>query len=104
MPLRAAESPGGRTASREQLSPSRFACMRISAKLITVLYALSATAGFGAEMGEYKVKALFLYNIAQFIQWPDDSFKDRQFAHPSSLHLWNPTPLTTYWSAPWTKK
>jgi hypothetical protein len=50
--------------------------MNISPKLITFLCALSVSAAYGAEMGEYKVKALFLYNIAQFIQWPEDTFKD----------------------------
>ena len=50
--------------------------MRTSSRLIASLYLLSTLAGHGEEMNEYKVKALFLYNIAQFIQWPPDTFKD----------------------------
>jgi len=30
----------------------------------------------GSEMEEYRVKALFLYNFTQFIEWPLESFKD----------------------------
>jgi hypothetical protein len=50
--------------------------MSISPKLIALLVVLSALTVDGAEMGEYKVKALFLYNFAQFIQWPNETFKD----------------------------
>ena len=28
------------------------------------------------EMDEYRVKALFLYNFTQFIEWPQEAFKD----------------------------
>lgn len=51
--------------------------MRVHLKLAPlILHALSAFALGGTEMDEYKVKALFLYNIAQFIHWPAESFKD----------------------------
>ena len=33
-------------------------------------------APFGSEMEEYRVKALFLYNFTQFIEWPVEAFKD----------------------------
>jgi hypothetical protein len=29
-----------------------------------------------SEMEEYRVKALFLYNFTQFIEWPGEAFKD----------------------------
>ncbi len=30
----------------------------------------------GAEMEEYRVKALFLYNFTQFVEWPLEAFRD----------------------------
>ena len=50
--------------------------MKISPKSIALVCALAVSSSYGAEIGEYKAKALFLYNIAQFIQWPEDTFKD----------------------------
>jgi hypothetical protein len=65
--------------------------MRISPKSIVLLCALSVLAASGGEMGEYKVKALFLYNIAQFIQWPDDTFKDAN--SPITFCILEPNPF-----------
>jgi hypothetical protein len=50
--------------------------MRVSPKSTVLVCALFVASALGAEMGEYQVKSLFLYNIAQFIQWPEDTFKD----------------------------
>jgi YfiR/HmsC-like len=31
---------------------------------------------FGQKQDEYEVKAVFLYNFTQFVQWPEEVFKD----------------------------
>lgn len=31
-----------------------------------------------SEIDEYKVKAAFLYNFAQYVEWPEERFKDKQ--------------------------
>jgi hypothetical protein len=60
-------------------------------KLITLLLAFSALAVDAAEMAEYKVKALFLYNFAQFVQWPAETFKDA--ASPLTICILEPNPF-----------
>ncbi len=32
----------------------------------------------GNDEGEYRVKLAFLYNFAQFVQWPEDTFRDAE--------------------------
>lgn len=43
------------------------------------------------EMNEYRVKALFLYNFTQFIQWPVESFKDT--SQPLTICIVSPSPF-----------
>ena len=47
----------------------------------------------GGEMEEYRLKALFLYNFTQFIEWPVDAFKDPNDA--LSICVVAPTPFET---------
>jgi hypothetical protein len=48
------------------------ALLRVRA--IVALLAWSATQAFAAPPTEYQVKAVFLYNFAQFIEWPAAAF------------------------------
>jgi hypothetical protein len=41
---------------------------------ILLLAALSSYEMYAAEVGEYQVKAAFLYNFAQFVEWSPESF------------------------------
>ena len=41
---------------------------------MTVVLSLMLLCGADAPSREYKVKAAFIYNFAQFVQWPDSSF------------------------------
>jgi hypothetical protein len=41
---------------------------------ILLLAALSSYDMYAAAVGEYQVKAAFLYNFAQFVEWPPESF------------------------------
>jgi hypothetical protein len=43
--------------------------------LILVTVAVVTVSSFGEErkLGEYEVKAVFIYNLAKFIEWPDKS-------------------------------
>ena len=43
--------------------------------LILVTVAVVTVSSFGEErkIGEYEVKAVFIYNLAKFIEWPDKS-------------------------------
>lgn len=45
----------------------------------------------GGEMEEYRVKALFLYNFTQFIEWPSESFKDA--SDPLTICVLGPSPF-----------
>ena len=44
--------------------------------VIFVLAFLSPARAQNETSGEYRVKLAFLYNFAQFVQWPADSFRD----------------------------
>ena len=44
----------------------------VAATLLTVV--LPQTRAFSVVAGEYEVKAAFLYNFAQFVEWPPDAF------------------------------
>jgi hypothetical protein len=65
--------------------------MTMSLKLITLLCVLSALLARAGEMSEYKVKALFLYNFAQFIEWPALTFKDA--SAPITICVLEPNPF-----------
>src|SRR5689334_12860669 len=43
---------------------------------VLVLAVLSPARAQDHEIGEYRVKLAFLYNFAQFVEWPADSFRD----------------------------
>ena len=42
--------------------------------LLLVIPAASTSLGQGAPSRENQVKAAFIYNFAQFVEWPDDAF------------------------------
>jgi hypothetical protein len=42
------------------------------------LAASAPRAAGSSEIDEYKVKAAFLYNFAQYVEWPSERFKDKQ--------------------------
>jgi len=65
--------------------------MTVSPKLVALLFTFVTLAVDGGEMAEYKVKALFLYNFAQFIQWPPDVFKDSSV--PITICVLDPNPF-----------
>jgi hypothetical protein len=67
------------------------AAMSISLKQIILLCVLCAPVVRGGEMSEYKVKALFLYNFAQFIEWPALAFKDA--SAPITICVLEPNPF-----------
>lgn len=43
--------------------------------LTAVNLVFGAAGGKGESMEEYRVKALFLYNFTQFVEWPQEAFK-----------------------------
>jgi hypothetical protein len=47
---------------------------RIARLMIGLL--LVATAAPAQMVGEYRVKALFIYNFAKFVEWPPGTFAD----------------------------
>ena len=52
---------------------------RLGAAILAVLAALSGARPASPETnptGEYQVKAAFLYHFAQFVEWPEEAFKD----------------------------
>lgn len=63
--------------------------MRIIRYIAWLMCVFSTTSSIAATRGdldlakEYQVKALFLYNFANFVEWPRDAFKDQA----SSLKL-----------------
>jgi hypothetical protein len=63
---------------RAALEPLRPGCRRLGGALflLTMLVALSfrGTAVQGQGFKEYELKAAFLYNFAQFVDWPPEAF------------------------------
>jgi len=52
---------------------------RLGAAILAALAALSGARPASTETnptGEYQVKAAFLYHFAQFVEWPEETFKD----------------------------
>jgi hypothetical protein len=48
--------------------------LRFIVLLLLVIPAASTSLGQGAPSRENQVKAAFIYNFAQFVEWPDDAF------------------------------
>ena len=48
--------------------------LRFMLLLLLVIPAASTSLGQGAPSRENQVKAAFIYNFAQFVEWPDDAF------------------------------
>jgi hypothetical protein len=48
---------------------------------------------------EYQLKAAFLYNLLQFIEWPDDTFKDA--ATPLTICIFDPQACGSSFDAYW---
>ena len=49
--------------------------VRLLQSALAVMLSVSG-ASQANELDEYRVKALFLYNLTQFVEWPPDAFKD----------------------------
>jgi hypothetical protein len=60
------------TLSRVRTAPFRLARLR----LLLVLFIIARC--WAAAPSEYQVKAVFLFNFAQFVEWPAGAFPDRQ--------------------------
>jgi YfiR/HmsC-like len=71
--------------------------MRTGPKSIAILavvcagLALCPHASAAAEMSEYKVKALFLYNFVKFVEWPQDQLRNPQA--PLTICVLGPNPF-----------
>ena len=63
--------------------------MKMRWAIVSALFSIAAISG--TEMSEYKVKALFLYNFAQFVEWPPSAFKDP--AAPVTVCVLGPNPF-----------
>jgi len=61
--------PGARVAAAERLSPRR---LLLAAAVLAACVALGGADG----VGEYQVKAAFLYNFARFVDWPPGAARD----------------------------
>ena len=48
--------------------------IKICLLLLILLASLAPPAGAGAPSREYQIKAAFLYNFVQFVEWPADAF------------------------------
>lgn len=46
------------------------------------------------QRGEYQVKALFLYNFANFVEWPEDAFKETE--SPIEMCLFGNVPFSAF--------
>lgn len=50
---------------------------RSGVRLLVLTAVLATAANQGAPLGEYEVKAAFLYNFGKFVEWPKDSVQAR---------------------------
>jgi len=72
---------GGRRGRSDRTQGRRRArgVCRLGAAILAALAALSGACPASTETnptGEYQVKAAFLYHFAQFVEWPEETFKD----------------------------
>lgn len=44
---------------------------------VAIVLGAACTLGLRGQIGEYQVKAFFLYNFARYVEWPPQSFKTR---------------------------
>lgn len=67
----------------------------IGAGLMLTLTPLQASERQSAEQArEYQVKALFLYNFANFVEWPQDAFVDQ--SSPLKMCLYGAVPFGSF--------
>jgi len=52
------------------------ALLRRALPLVTLLVAVRGLTAQAVRASEYQVKAVFLFNFAQFVDWPSDAFPD----------------------------
>jgi hypothetical protein len=72
---------GGRRGRSDRTQGRRRArgVCRLGAAILGALAALSGACPASTETnptGEYQIKAAFLYHFAQFVEWPEETFKD----------------------------
>ncbi len=85
----AALGPGPR--SRIIKCPIRIRCMAAVCIWISVWSGPGPVPAHAAVFGEYQVKAVFLYNLAHFIQWPSEAFPGE--AAPFIIGVFGPDPF-----------
>jgi YfiR/HmsC-like len=75
--------------------PKEFRGLRISVRLsIAAFLALQAATLAGADrtpVGEYQLKAVFLFNFAKFVEWPPQAFTDAR--DPFTICVWGDNPF-----------
>jgi hypothetical protein len=60
--------------------------------VILVLFACALQAGAdGTPIGEYQLKAVFLFNFAKFVEWPPQAFADA--SDPFTICVWGDNPF-----------
>jgi hypothetical protein len=50
--------------------------LRARAAFLLLLWLCTSAAGAAGGPGEYEVKAVFLFNFSQFVDWPESAFAD----------------------------
>ena len=55
---------------------------------------MTSLAAAPATSAEYQVKAVFLFNFAQFVEWPEQAFPSRQA--PVVIGVWSGDPFGSY--------
>jgi hypothetical protein len=64
-------------AVRGRFAASGVLCYALSALLLLWSYVAIAETD-NRSVGEYDLKAVYLYSFAQFIKWPEETFRDKQ--------------------------
>lgn len=88
------ESPCSRTAARSHRiinRPVRIRCLAAVCFWISVWSGPGPVPTQAAGFGEYQVKAVFLYNLVHFIQWPSGAFPGE--AAPFIIGVFGPNPF-----------
>jgi hypothetical protein len=68
--------------------------VRTGARVAAVLALLAASLQAGADgvpVGEYQLKAVFLFNFAKFVEWPPQAFADAR--DPFTICVWGDNPF-----------
>ena len=81
-------------ASRAGASPPRGARVHILALVLLSLFGVSAAAQASVPSREYQVKAAFLFNFAQFVDWPPAAFAEE--SAPLAICVLGDDPFGSY--------